>query len=232
MAVEAPRLETVGLGPPPRRRRVGPVGRRAAAAVVAAIVAGVAFLVLTGDRAGIQVAVAAQDIQPGQAFDPGLVRYIEVRVPPSVRPRLVATADMPGLKGQTALRPITSGSLLEDGDFAPPSQGPPRQTMSFPVDVERAVGGALRPGDRVDVIDGATSGGAQPTYALVGAEVVAVREGSGSAFGATGKYWVTVTVDSQSALRLAAAVERGAVAVVRTAGPSTAVVGPSPTPGR
>jgi pilus assembly protein CpaB len=229
MAVDAPRLEPISIGRPPRRRRVSPVGRRVAAAVVAAIVAGVAFLVVTADRAGTQVAVAARDIQAGQVFEDSLVRYVDVRVPASVRSRLVATAQVAGLRGQAALRPIAKGSLVEATDFAPPNAGPARQAMSFPVEIERAMGGALRPGDRVDVIDGVASNNTQPSYALVGAEVVAVREGSGGGLGATGKYWITVTVDSDGALRLAAAVAHGAVSLVRTAGPSTAVAAPAPT---
>lgn len=231
MAAEAPRLAVpVSLGHPPRRRRVSPVGRRAVAAVVAALVAGVAFLVLTGDRAGTQVAVAAQDIQAGQAFDPGLVRYVEVRVPPSVRAGLVATAQVQALQGEVAVRTITSGSMLGHSDFVSANAGPPRQVMSFPVDLERAVAGALRPGDRVDVIDGAATGSVQPSYVVVGAEVVAVGKTSGGSLGSAGKYSLTITVDSPGALRLAAAVAHGAVAVVRTSGPSTAVVGPSTPP--
>ena len=77
--------------------------------------------------------------------------------------------------------------------------------MSIPVPVERADGGGIGAGDRVDVLAGDGNGGA--SYVAQGLMVVAVSptRTSGVLAGASSDFWVTVAVDRATALRLTAA---------------------------
>ncbi|PLS75322.1 MAG: hypothetical protein CYG61_07985 [Actinobacteria bacterium] len=96
--------------------------------------------------------------------------------------------------------------------------------MSLPVERQHAVGGALRPGDRVDVIDGA-----EASFVVTNAEVLAVPNLSNGNLSGTGSYAITIAVDAQGALRLAAAIAGGKVEVVRSTG-AEALPPPSASP--
>ena len=88
--------------------------------------------------------------------------------------------------------------------------------MSVPVDPEHAVGGALRVGDRVDVIEVQED---RATYVAIGLEVIGINEsGSGGALDGLGSYSVTVAVDDATALRLAAAIRADRFELVRSTG--------------
>ena len=104
--------------------------------------------------------------------------------------------------------------------------------MSFPIPRAHALGGALDTGDRVDILavgqDGADAG-----YVMTDVEVLAVDGGRGGPLGTTDDVTLTIAVDSDGAVRLAAALERGTVTLVRSTGaapneaPIDAASGPS-----
>ncbi|HXF36785.1 MAG TPA: RcpC/CpaB family pilus assembly protein [Actinomycetota bacterium] len=112
---------------------------------------------------------------------------------------------------------IRAGDLVSRSDLRPSAAPGGLGVMSIPVEREHAVGGALAPGDRVDVIE-VRDGGAR--YLLRGAEVLAVgsRDGRGFVEGSIGAFSVTIAVDPQAALDIARAIREAGVEIVRTTG--------------
>jgi len=205
--------------PPVRARGVlSRVPPSLAVAVVAGLLAMVTFLVATGTRSGTQVAVAGADVPAGQPLERSGLRYVDVNASPQVLSTLVSVGDLGALRGYVATHTIRAGTVISRSDLTPPAAAAAQRSMSFPIDTEHAVGGALRPGDVVDVIDGAPESATGPVYVLTGAEVLAVGRQSTGALSGGSKYSLTVAVDADSGLGLAAAVAHGKVEVVRASG--------------
>ncbi len=90
--------------------------------------------------------------------------------------------------------------------------------MSIPVPREKAVGGGLRVGDRVDVIDVVDG---EAAFVMADAQVVSVSSAAtsgGITSGAAGDFFVVVEVDARQALAVAEALADGKVDVVRSTG--------------
>ncbi|MGH8917247.1 MAG: RcpC/CpaB family pilus assembly protein, partial [Actinomycetes bacterium] len=104
------------------------------------------------------------------------------------------------------------------------------RAMSVPISPDHAAGGELSVGDRVDVIN---ADGPQALYVVRNAEVIGVAPKRGSAgfsSSSTGQFYVTIAVEADPALRLAAAIRAGKLEVLRTTGADTAAVPPPTTP--
>ncbi|NIA24459.1 MAG: Flp pilus assembly protein CpaB [Gammaproteobacteria bacterium] len=214
------------------RARLGPLGRFSTGhwvMLVAGLVAVVLnFAYLRSQQNTIDVAVAAEDIPAGARLVTEMVRFTPVHAQNDVEDRMVGTGELDGLIGMVVARSIPSGTLLSRRDFVMLSSTV--RAMSIPVDPEHAVGGALRPGDRVDVLQSADG---IARYVLVGAEVLMVSDGSGGALGGAGRYAVTVALDAESALEVAAALSEGTLDLVRSTGaapPSVLVYPPDDEP--
>ena len=218
---------------PPRRRLRTRVPGTLVLGVVAGLAATIIYLVASAGPAGKRVAVAARDIAAGESVEEADLRLVELSGSDEVLNGLVSAGELSRLRGFLATRSIPAGALVARVDLASPAESGRLRAMSIPVDVEHAVGGALRPGDRVDVIDGAAS--PEPAFVLSDAEVLAVAKPPSSGLGGTRQYWITVTVDARSATRVAGAVARGKVEVVRATGappiPASALPA-GPTAGR
>lgn len=171
------------------------------------------FAFLRSQQNTVNVAIAAEDIPAGARLETDMIGFTPVHAQSDVEDRMVGTGEMDGLIGMVVARSIPSGTLLSERDFVLPSSTV--RAMSIPVDPEHAVGGALRPGDRVDILQSA-DGAAR--YVLVGAEVLTVGDGTGGALGGAGRYAVTVALDAQSALEVAAALSEGTLDLVRSTG--------------
>jgi Flp pilus assembly protein CpaB len=116
--------------------------------------------------------------------------------------------------------PVSRTSIGEGGGVSA------QRVMSIPVPIESAAGGDIAVGDQVDVID--TIDGVS-RYVLVGADVVG-RAGTSDSLGASGGFWVSVTVDEAEAIAVADALSDGKVLVVRSTGvvPATDTTGQAP----
>jgi len=217
--------ETNGQVPrPPTRGLFGRVRGTLALAVVFAVLAGLFYLVAVGGNSGVQVAVAARDLRPGDSLGAGAVRYVDVSGSAGVVRTLVRPADLDSLRGSVLSHAVTAGSMLSRDDVVAAGTGAQQRSMSIPVDAEHAAGGAIVVGDVVDVIDGGDSNAA-PSYALTGARVLAVSRPSTGGLGAgSAKSSITVALpdgpipDGRPALAVAAAVGHGKVEVVRSTG--------------
>ena len=198
------------------RPQLGALGRLSTGhwvILVAGLVAMVLnFVYLRSQQDTVSVAVASVDIASGTRLDPSMVSFTPVHASADAEEGMVAAEEVERLSGLVAIRSIPSGTLLSERDFAATST---LRAMSIPIDPEHAVGGALRAGDRVDVL---VSSDGTARYVLVGAEVLAVSDASGGALGGTGRYAVTVGLDSAAALEVAAALSDGTVDLLRSTG--------------
>jgi Flp pilus assembly protein CpaB len=159
-----------------------------ALAVVAGLAAGILYYV-SAQR--VAVVVAASDLAAGHAL---VASDLDVReLPPDVVP-VGAIRDGGSVIGRSARGPIFKGQLLlsdalaaspaafESGVVIPTGS----HALAIPVDAAHALGGAVLPGSRVDVISVPVAGRApagRPTELLVRAAlVVDVRGEQGGAF--------------------------------------------------
>lgn len=185
--------------------------------------AALAFLLVLGvtsrPEAQLAVTVARADIPAGAPLSPAVLRSVEVPADGTLEQATVSF-DRLARGGQVAARPIVAGELIHPRDVAQTGSDPGRRlrAMSIPVKRERAVGGTLRVGDRVDVVD-VVDGTAR--WVVVGAQVLDVPQSASSrgivrAVG--GEYHVVVEVDAKEALALAEALSHDTVQVVRSTG--------------
>ncbi|MCU4186434.1 hypothetical protein K6U06_18850 [Acidiferrimicrobium sp. IK] len=209
-----------------RHRRLGSrwtVGH--VAPVVLAVLAAVFVLAALQDRgATVLVPVASAPIPAGAAVNGSDTRLVKVhRSDAAVVSGLLPSGDLRA--GWVAVSRIEAGEPVTRGAV---TQGPVGASglgsMSIPVPVDRADGGAIAAGDRVDVI---VSSGSGASYVAQGLTVVGVSptKTSGVLAGATSDFYITVAVDRPTALRLTAALgtsgstgSTGALEVVRSTG--------------
>lgn len=202
---------------PPRRRRRARVSRAAALTWLAGSLAFVLTASVLRDRAAqVDVLVADRDIAAGVEITDDMVRVSQIDAD---SPLVAGLLDVDGLRpGELAAVPITAGSPLRASDLAAAGRGDGLRSMSIEVDRAQAVGGGLAVGDRVDVIDVVDG---EATFVVRDAEVTGVPaepSGRGITGGAGSTYFVVVRVDADEALALAAAIDRGALQVVRATG--------------
>lgn len=172
--------------------------------------------VLRPDALPPRIAVAAADILPGATFDPAQhVTFVPLATEPDVLGRLVSEEEVDSLAGRLVARRVQAGSIIELGMLLPPSSTDGRRIMSLPIDRERAAGGAISAGDRVDVI--AVDGGVA-RYVVAGVEVVGVPEARAGTFSGSTDYHVVLAVDAATALELSAALGTGTIHVIRANG--------------
>lgn len=198
------------------------------AMLVAALLAFlVNFSVLRSADTTVPVAVAAADIRAGQAVAPQLFDFSRIAADDGLLATLVGAQAVSALDGYIADRAIAAGELLRRSDLRPPGAPADQRAMSVPIGRDHAVGGALAAGDRVDVI---TVSGGQASYVVTAAEVLAINDGAAPGVLGGGGFSVTIAVDADTALRLAAAIRAEALEVVRTTGAPRAETGAAYTP--
>ncbi|MGI8822978.1 MAG: Flp pilus assembly protein CpaB [Acidimicrobiia bacterium] len=206
----------LGEQPSPRRRLTSRIGLLHVVAVASGLLA--FLLILSWMRASQQllpVAVAVDTIRAGTLIDPGAVEFVEVSADAAFDGRVLSPADMGRLDGSVATRQITAGEPILDTDLRPVDVPAGLRAMSVPLDPSRAAGGDLAVGDRVDLI-GTADGGSR--YIAVGLAVIGVPGPQSSTFGTGNAYAVTVAVDAEEALAIAAALDGGKVHLLRSTG--------------
>lgn len=163
--------------------------------------------------------VAARDLAGGSVLTDDALRLEEVHFPA----RLAASYLEQGqrLEGRVLTRPVAAGELIPSNwvSESPPSQG---RSVTIPVDPEHAVGGALTPGDLVDVFATFDPGDVRArTVSLVReVEVIDVVAAGGLVMGQEAVVGVTVSVDPDEAQRIAFATRTAEIDVVRIEDPS------------
>ncbi len=162
--------------------------------------------------------VAASDLEPGAAIQPGDIELITMRLPAPLRSRAIDRAD--DLLGATVLGPVAKGELIQIGNVIKKAGGPDSQEFSFPIEAAFAAAGRVRGSDRVDVIATFGSGDSAATE-VVAADVLVAHVDRPNASLASSREVLVVTLAVDGAvdtIRLARAVAVGKLMLVRTTG--------------
>lgn len=216
----------------PRRRRL--TGRLSAGHVVmitAALLAMVLnYSVLRARDDTVRIAVATEDVPAGASVHVDAFDFVPARLDEDVRLRMLTADAVDAVDGHIATAALPAGEPVRRSDLRAPSAPLEQRAMSVPIEPEHAVAGALVPGDRVDVIEVRDG---QAWYLLTDAEVLAVpdRDPVAGGIAALSTFSVTVAVDDEAALALAAALREGGLEIVRSTGSSQTALG-SREPGR
>ena len=150
----------------------------------------------------VQVAAADRDLDRGSAATADAFHLVEIQGDTDVLSTLVPAEGVAALDGLIAARSISAGELISTSDFVSAAAPSEQRAMSIPVDRVHATGGMIS------------------------------DSSSSSGIGASGQYYVTVAVDSLTALRIAAAIDGGSIEIVRSTGATepTQMVFPEPGP--
>ncbi|MGI8683575.1 MAG: hypothetical protein ACR2MO_00470 [Acidimicrobiales bacterium] len=173
---------------------------------------------VVGDRSKVVVVAAAQgDIAAGMTVGPDLVKPARLPADSDLVGRLAPLDEVQRGKW-VAGRTISAGDPIRRSDLVRAGEQMGLRSMSIPVARENAVGGALRVGDRVDVIDVVEGHSA---FVVTGVQVTKVSTSSvsgGLTRGVDRDFFVVVQVSADQALALAGALADAKVDVVRSTG--------------
>lgn len=159
------------------------------------------------------IAVLANDLGAGSVLRADDLAYAAIQAPADVVASLVGREQAAEVEGLVVTRAMRAGELLTRDDLRPPGAPSDLRAFSIPLPPERAVAGALSPGDRVDVVvaqDGTAA------FLAGGLEVILVTGGEGGI--GLSSFSVTVAADAETILQVAAALESGTVSLVRSTG--------------
>ncbi|MDQ3662463.1 MAG: RcpC/CpaB family pilus assembly protein [Actinomycetota bacterium] len=176
--------------------------------------------VLSEARATTLVWAAARDLPANSTLSSSDLEPVAVKLPSSLLSRYASAATV--VVGELTTRSLRRGELLPSLSLAPAGSVKGISSISIPVSPEHAVGGALRPGDRVDVYAtfDAADIRARTTSILRNAEVSDVIEASGLVVGGEAAVGIVVSTSPSRAAAIAFALRTGEIDVVRTVGPS------------
>lgn len=229
MAVVAPESRST-----PRADRLSPAARpvrqrrslseRLTLNLVVGVVAGLLAFVLIASlladrRERTTVAVAGTQIAAGTVITPDLLASEAV---PSDTGFIDDLVPMVRLESGdlVATRTIQPGEPLLASAVGDPGSVTPARVMSIPLEAWQAANGQIEVGDQVDVIVSTRDAGSR--YVLTAAPVVdrSSTDSSGGLVGGNQQtdLVITVEVDADQALQLAAAIEDGTLTVVRSTG--------------
>lgn len=176
------------------------------------------YLVLQGRSETHLVAIADRSLAAGSTLEATDVRLVPIDADFAGLESLIPEWALPGYEGWILTHPLEEGEVIGVSSLIEPAAPDGLRSMSIPVPVEHAAGGALLPGDRVDVI---SVGGGVATYVVSDVEVLAVAERDAGALGSIGGYHLVVGVDGDQALAIAEAIDSGSLEVVRSTGAET-----------
>ncbi len=173
--------------------------------------------VLTTGSTTVPVWIAARDLPAGAVLGPTDLRPAEVNLPPELTGTYVsATQD---LTGSVLTRTVRRGELLAGTwvSSSPPSTG---GAITIPLSREHAVGGALRPGDLVDVYATFDAGDLRSRTDLIvrEAEVLEVVSSGGLVAGDDSLVGVTIAIDPDAGAEVAGAIRTAEIDLVRVSG--------------
>ncbi|HEV2754604.1 MAG TPA: Flp pilus assembly protein CpaB [Actinomycetota bacterium] len=177
--------------------------------------------VLEGAETTVRMWAAARDLRQDQTLTSGDLVPADVKLPSDVAAAYAgAGAD---LEGAVLMRPLRAGELIPSDWIATGAPAVAGRSISIPVTPEHAVGGDVRPGDRVDVYATFDASGDRARTSLLvrDVEVLDVVEAGGLVVGEEAVVGLTVAVTPPEAARLAFAIRTAELDVALVAGAST-----------
>jgi Flp pilus assembly protein CpaB len=174
--------------------------------------------VLNQAESTVAVWVAARDLGAGTVLTIDDVVAAEARLPGDLLERYAPVSRL--VEGLVLGHSIRAGELVPASSLQADDPVAPGRSMTIPVTPEHANGGALRPGDRIDVFATFNPGDARArTSLLVGdVEVVDVVVAGGLVAGDEAAIGITVELTPADAARVAFAVRTGEVDIARITG--------------
>ncbi|HEX2295189.1 MAG TPA: Flp pilus assembly protein CpaB [Actinomycetota bacterium] len=174
--------------------------------------------VLDGAKTTVAVWAAAHDLRRDEALDAGDLVPAEVKLPADVAAAYAGAGE--DLEGAVLTRPLVAGELIPRAWLATGPAAVAGRSMTIPVTPEHAVGGRLRPGDRVDVYATFDSGDVRARTSLLvrEVEVLDVVSTGGLVVGEEAVVGVTVAVTPSEATRLAFAIRTAELDVALVSG--------------
>lgn len=162
----------------------------------------------------IAVYVATSDLSPGHVLTRGDVEPSRLTASPAVIDGLLGTDAGPPV-GRVMRQPVAAGAVVPSGALG--ASAPAGRRVTVPMSADHALGGAIRPGDRVDVLATFSKGTetARTITVAANAEVVEVIRTDGlfgQGEGAVGA--VTLRVASDEAVVVVFAARNGDLDVV------------------
>lgn len=203
--------------PSVRRQLVRPLPLIGVLLVVAALAGYWSVYSATTDRT--PVLVAAHDLQAGTAVRPADLRAAELAGDAGTMAALVSERELETVLGRELAAPVPQGAPLARASVAAGGSGPAAFTLVLPA--LHALGGSLRPGDRVTVLATFDSGvaGAQARAIARGLRVLTVGEAPEGLDRASASISVTVALSDPSlAAGLALANSEGKIDLLREGG--------------
>lgn len=212
-----------------RRRRALPNGRAVVGGFLVTVAAVSAFAVAstTGDSPARHYVVAARDLAIGTTLTPADLTLMPADLPEGAARRTYA--DVATAVGRVTVVPLGPGDLVRGSDLVGAAEVAPAAHLSVPVTRSHAFGGAVEPGERLDVVATYGPGGGQTAVVAGGARVIRVDAGDGTPLAGNDVLVLVVSVDPDEALVLADAAQNAKLSLVRPVG--TATEGPSEGPG-
>ncbi len=198
--------------------------------LLSGLIAAVLFLFATQQSSSkVAVLVLSKGVSSGQTVDASYFGRSEISTSDAQLNKLIKYEDRSKYNGWVA------GGPLEGGDFVPksilrtPAADNQKRSMSIPVDKTHAVNGALRAGDRVDVIN--SEAPVDEAYVAKGIEVLSVDSSGSGGLGAQSEFSVTVAVDEDQALKVSKAIRGGKFDLVRSSGAANTTTSSSSSTG-
>jgi Flp pilus assembly protein CpaB len=218
----APTIPTAERGAPPERMQAGRVRRPrrlpGGRAVVGGLLVGTAavgtFAAWSSAAAGPSAAyvTVARDVRAGERLERADLRLVALDLPEAQRSGVFDDAGV--LDGAVALAPLGAGELVQSSAVARPAGGTGTAQVSFAVPPSDALGGRMKPGERVDILAVYGTGpSATVERATEGALLVDVTREGGPVAG--GGLTLTVAVPAADVDAVALASSAGTVKVVR-----------------
>ena len=163
---------------------------------------------------GTSYVVAARPLAPGVALDTADLELVPADLPSSVAARAFTATAL--LDGAVLLAPLAPGEPLLLSQVLPAGTSPVEGAdLSFAITTDRALGGSIRPGERVDLI--ATLPGGGTSQVAEDAVVIETRTETDGLLTETGRLLLTVRLQAQAeVLGLVEAVDEGQLTVVRS----------------
>lgn len=183
---------------------------------LAAMLAFVLNLLALQDKSSTTLVVVADGpISAGAVFTQQDFTLVPVPTEFAGLDSLLTETEALAAEGWIVDRPIGAGAIVEASAVVEPGAPSGLRSMSISIDPEHAAGGAIRSGDRVDIIS--VSDG-QASFVVSDVGVIGVADTDGDAFGVAGNYFVLVGVDADQALALAEAMASGSVEMLKSTG--------------
>jgi Flp pilus assembly protein CpaB len=173
------------------------------------------------------VVVAAHNLPAGAVLRTSDLRTAELAGDAGTMAALVPERDLEAVLGRELVAPVAQGAPLPQASVAAGGSGPAALTLVVPA--LRALGGSLRPGDRVTVLATFESGaGARARAIARGLRVLSVGQAPEGLDAASASIPVTVALsDPSAAAALALANSEGKIDLLREGGKSSTAPIPS-----